>query len=84
MRLRCRLRELRGNRSLRDVEEATKVNRGDLSRIELGRQVPTDEQMEALEPVYGPMTGWWDWRGPLVVMEMDEPAAEEPTGSSGQ
>lgn len=68
MRLRTNLRELRGDRQLVDIERELraaghKISRADLSRIERGQQLPTDEQMYALMDVYG----WThDWYPPTV------------------
>ncbi len=77
MRLACRLRELRAPRSLRDLAEETGLNRGALSRIERGQELPRDEWIETLERAYGaPVEEWFDRRTLLVlVLEDDEKAA---------
>lgn len=68
-RLRCFLRELRGPVGLREVAEAAGVNRGDLSRIEAGLQVPHDSDVPALEKAYGaPIT---DWYHPLCLLALE-------------
>ena len=75
MRVRCHLREIRGRRALRDLAEDARINRGTLSLIERGRLLPADKQIESLERAYGrPIGEWYDWRGPLVPVEMDAAA----------
>jgi transcriptional regulator with XRE-family HTH domain len=60
MRVRCHLREFRGKRSLRDVAEQVGINHGMLSQIERGRVLPRDDQIPALEQVYGePHERWY-------------------------
>ncbi len=63
MRLRCRLRDLRGRRTLaqvlasaRDADPEVKLSRGTLSELERGVRLPTDAQTPALEHAYGLMT----------------------------
>ena len=76
MRLNCRLREIRGKDSLRDYSTATGINRGQLSLIELGRLLPKDEWLPALERVYGqPRTAFYDASGLLAIQADPE---EEP------
>ena len=72
MRVRCRLRDLRGDRSLREVAEAAGVNRGELSKIENGRLLPRDEWLERIEQAYGaPPHDWYpDYQ--LLQFEHDE------------
>lgn len=73
MRIACRLRELREalELSLRDVEEASGVNRGSLSAIETGHALPLDEWIPKLEDVYGaPVT---DWYSPAVLLVLEYP-----------
>jgi transcriptional regulator with XRE-family HTH domain len=78
MRLRCRLRELRGRRSLSKMAAATeeggkRIFAGVLSLIERGRMLPADDQLEAIAAAYGEdIESWYDWRGPLVAVEMDD------------
>ena len=81
MRVRCRLRELRGRRSIRDMAEATGVQPAYLSLLEQGRLLPSDSWRVALEQAYGaPLARWYEGHvfvsleqpGPmLVVLEPD-------------
>lgn len=72
MRLRCRLRELRGDRSLRVVAEAAGLNRGLLSEIERGYRLPLDKHLPALERAYGaPASAWYHGWSSLAVTEDD-------------
>lgn len=77
MRLTCRLREYRGDRSLRNMADATnqagyQVSAGELSRIERGTLLPTDKQIPALEQAYGhPATDWYDPIA-LLAIQVDE------------
>jgi hypothetical protein len=66
MRVRTFLRELRGDRSLADAKRATDLDRGTLSRIERGRQFPTDEQAAMMTSFYGPADGWYPQRPRLL------------------
>ena len=80
MRLSCRLRDLRGTRSLRDIELATiaaghKVSGGVLSQIERGIMLPTDEQLHALEHAYGAPAEQWYSRLALRAIQEDTEAA---------
>jgi hypothetical protein len=70
MRLACRLRELRRERglSLRELQESlrpardrgVKISRTDLSKVELGRLLPKDDWVPALEAAYGaPESSWY-------------------------
>jgi transcriptional regulator with XRE-family HTH domain len=68
MRVRCRLRVLRGDRSLRAMEAVTGISRGYLSRYENGKEFPRDHHVEALERAYG--EPWTRWYGPHVVVEL--------------
>ncbi len=74
MRLRCKLRQLRGDRPLSEIAKATKINRGTLSLIELGRLLPKDEQIEPMEQAYGEPFECWYTRRANVVLEEDEAA----------
>lgn len=79
MRLECRLRDLRGDRSLKAMQEQTRqagheVSSGILSQIERGMTLPTDEQAPALEQAYGaPRTSWYDEQA-LLAIQRDEAA----------
>lgn len=59
MRLRCYLRELRGDRSIGDVVELTGLARGEVSMFERGHSVPRGPQVLAMRPVYGDPDGWY-------------------------
>jgi transcriptional regulator with XRE-family HTH domain len=73
MHLRCRLREFRGRRTLREVAAVSGLPVSLLSQLERGRMVPTDAEIRQLEPAYGRLLrDWYDWRGPLLVVDMDE------------
>lgn len=79
MRLQCKLRELRGERTLRDIEAAAeaaghKVSPGTLSQIERGLQLPTDAQLAALEQAYGADVATWYEPRALLVIQADEAA----------
>jgi DNA-binding XRE family transcriptional regulator len=81
VRLRCRLREFRAEKSLRDLAAEIGVNHGRLSEIENGQRLPPDELIPTLEQAYGrPLSDWYDWRGPLLVVEMDD---QEPPPHGG-
>jgi transcriptional regulator with XRE-family HTH domain len=72
VRLRCYLREGRGERSLRQVANLTGVSAGELSLIERGRLLPADDQVEAIERAYGlQRTSWYHEWGKLAI-EADE------------
>lgn len=71
MRVPCLLRELRGDRSLREVEEHSGVSRGTLSKIERGQEFPLDKHVPALEQAYGaPASEWWP-PAVLLLIERD-------------
>lgn len=53
MRVGCRLREKRGNRTLREMADTSGVLASELSRIENGRLLPADDQLAGLERAYG-------------------------------
>lgn len=59
MRIRTNLRLLRAGRPLRQVAELAGIDRGLLSRFERGRALPSDQQLQRLELVYGPADGWY-------------------------
>ncbi len=69
MRLRCRLREIRGDRPLRELESATGINRGELSRFERGVALPTEEQTLRLQDAYGVDHSQWYGSYRLVSMQ---------------
>lgn len=73
MRLRCHLREFRGDRTLRDIAALTggEVSAGLLSEIERGRRLVPDEHVTALERAYGhELHDWYEPRT-LLVLETD-------------
>lgn len=75
MRLHCTLRVLRGKRSLRDMQLATGISGGELSRIERGILLPADTQVAALEHAYGaPSHEWYHPQALLVIQADDETA----------
>jgi transcriptional regulator with XRE-family HTH domain len=75
VRLRCFLKEIRGERSLRDItahiEESTghRLAPGDLSRIEQGIWLPKDELLPALVAAYGANVD--DWYPDLVLLALE-------------
>lgn len=69
LRLRCYLREIRGRRSLRVIAAACDVNRGTLSMIEVGRSLPKDEWIVAMEQAYG--APFEDWYPPLTARALE-------------
>ena len=80
MNVRCYLREYRERQDvgLRTFAERLNINAGRLSELERGQAFPHDDLIPRLEEAYAhPVSEWYDWRGPLVVVEMDErkPAA---------
>jgi transcriptional regulator with XRE-family HTH domain len=83
MRIKSHLRELRGTRPISVAAEETGVNKGVLSRIERGRQLPTDMEALALAEFYGPVSSWYAGTDPdcygLVqptILPDHEPAEE--------
>ncbi len=73
MRLACRLRVIRGERSLRELAAVSGINRGTLSRIERGRQLPADKQVGALEELYGaPAHEWYAHPAALLAIQTDD------------
>lgn len=54
-----RLRELRGDRTLRDLETVTGLHRGTLSQLERGERLPRPADLAGLELGYGPSVGWY-------------------------
>lgn len=61
MNVACRLRDLRGRVSLKEMERLTGINRGALSRYERGREFPPDREIATLEQAYGaPQADWYD------------------------
>ena len=55
----CRLRDYRGDRTLRALEQLTGINKGLLSMIEAGRLLPRDRDIAALEQAYGHARSEW-------------------------
>lgn len=72
MRLACSLREIRGERSLRDVADVAGVNRGLLSDLERGRRLAPDRLVRALEQAYGAPPHAWYPPEVLLVIQRDE------------
>ena len=67
MRLICFLRDLRGDRSLRELETETGISRGELSLYERGIKLPIDKHVAILEDAYGPRSRWYP---PEVLVEL--------------
>lgn len=60
MRVRCRLREIRGDRTLAEIAHISGVHVAELSKIERGIALPRDEWLPGLEHGYGvPHGEWW-------------------------
>jgi transcriptional regulator with XRE-family HTH domain len=77
MHVRTNLRDLRGKRSLRDMEALSGVSGGVLSQIERGVLLPFDRQIPSLEAAYGaPLESWFGTdlygRRVLAVLLPDE------------
>jgi transcriptional regulator with XRE-family HTH domain len=68
VRLACRLRALRAERSLRTLAEQVGVNRGQLSEIERGVRLPPDELLERLEATIGAPAH--EWYAPPVLLAL--------------
>jgi transcriptional regulator with XRE-family HTH domain len=69
----CRLRELRGERSLRDLEAETGISGGMLSLVEQGRMLPRDRWLSALEAAYGSLRHEWYEPDVLLAVQADPP-----------
>ena len=66
----CRLRNHRGERTLREIASECGVSPGLLSLLERGRYLPKDEEVRALEAAYGlPVEQWYSRAGLLAVQE---------------
>jgi hypothetical protein len=60
VRVGCRLREIRGKRTLAGISAAAGVPMSALSMIERGRELPRDDWLPGLEQAYGvPRHEWW-------------------------
>ena len=78
MRVPCHLREIRERAQLgiRDIAETSGINRGTLSMLELGRMLPKDDQIPALERAYGkPIQEWYP---PQVLLAITVDDQEHP------
>jgi transcriptional regulator with XRE-family HTH domain len=72
MRLRCRPKEIRGSRSIKEMERVSGVSRATLSQIENGRMLPPDRHLAAIETAYGvPAEEWYEPRVLLVIQAED-------------
>lgn len=68
MRVACHLRELRGDRTLKQISEVAGVAIAALSTIERGYQLPRDEWLDGLERAYGsPRSAWYP---PTVLLAL--------------
>lgn len=76
MRVKCKLRMLRGEKSLRELAAATGISRGTLSRYERGIQLPTDAHVPALERAYRANATLW--YAPHVWIEIEADDAGQP------
>jgi transcriptional regulator with XRE-family HTH domain len=73
MRVNCKLRRLRGDRSLRQVAELAGVSAGQLSQIEQGRALPRDRDIARLEEAYGaPAEQWYSRRTLIAITEEND------------
>lgn len=73
MHLRCRLREIRADRTLREIADTSGVAVPTLSLIERGLMLPRDDQVEELENAYGiPLAEWYDRPTLLALQHGDE------------
>jgi hypothetical protein len=72
VRLGCNLRRARATRTLREMSEASGVLQSELSRIEVGRLLPADEQIAGLEAAYGltRLEMWDQWT--LLAIRPDD------------
>jgi transcriptional regulator with XRE-family HTH domain len=75
VKLRCRLGEIRGKRSLRELEAASGVNRATLSQIENGRLLPPDKHLVAIETAYGAPVH--EWYSPRLLLEIQAEDGDE-------
>lgn len=74
MRVVSHMRALRGDLSLREVQDLTKVDKARLSEFENGRRFPTDLEAALLGPVYGNAAGWYEPDVLLALQHDKEPA----------
>jgi transcriptional regulator with XRE-family HTH domain len=75
MRLLCRLREARGDRTLAALAEVSGVSPAYLSQIETGRLLPRDEWIAGMERAYGLEYGRWYGKTQTLVALGDGEAA---------
>lgn len=75
--VRCRLREIRGERTLTDIVAAipadAKIGKPQLSLIEQGRLLPRDRWLPLLEAAYGAPRADWYPVDVLIVLQADTP-----------
>jgi transcriptional regulator with XRE-family HTH domain len=69
MRVRCYLREIRGERSLRSVAEEAGVSPAILSTLERGEGFVHDSDIEKLVAAYGASVA--DWYPPTVLLAVE-------------
>lgn len=84
--VRCRLREIRGDRTLAAVAAAIpedeRIGKGQLSLIEQGRLLPRDRWLPALEVAYGAPRASWYAPEELLVFQADPPERTVVTRSN--
>lgn len=68
MKLACHLRELRGDRPLRELSAASGVAMSALSEMERGIRLPFDNWIEPLAQAYGAPAA--DWYPPTVLLAL--------------
>lgn len=77
MRLRCHLREIRGDRTIAEIARSARVPEAELSKVERGLEVPRDEWVGPLEQAYGATLD--QWYPPLVLQALTDGQAVGPT-----
>lgn len=74
MRVACRLREIRGDRTLATMAAASGVAEAELSKIERGLALPRDLWLDGLEQAYGEPRHQWYPPELLLIFQRDEQA----------
>jgi transcriptional regulator with XRE-family HTH domain len=81
--IRCRLRELRGQRSLQQVSDVCGLHRGTLSQLERGERLPRPSDLAGLRRAYGPETGWYQVEVVADSADVGAPPAVASTLTNG-